>query len=269
MRRILRRFQQLRERGEKALVTYVTAGDPDLEGTYEIVLEMARAGADIIEIGLPFSDPTADGPVIQAACRRALMSGTTLERVLELVVALRRVLDIPLLLFTYYNPILAYGPERFAREACGSGLDGILVVDLPPEEWDELRCHTDSMGLDYIVLVAPTTGPDRLWHILRGAQGFIYCISTTAVTGTAQPELEAVRKQIQLIRKWTNLPVMVGFGISDHNQARSSASLADGVVVGSAIVRLIEENRTEDDLPRRVGQLVARLKAGISMRLEP
>ncbi len=269
MGRILRRFQKLRERGEKALVTYVTAGDPDLEGTYEIVLEMARAGADIIEIGLPFSDPTADGPVIQAACQRALRSGTTLERVLELVVALRRVLDIPLLLFTYYNPILAYGPERFAREACGSGLDGILVVDLPPEEWDELRCHTDSMGLDYIVLVAPTTGPDRLCRILRGARGFIYCISATAVTGSAQPQLEHVSKQLKFIRNLTHLPVAVGFGISDQNQARSLASLADGVVVGSALVRLIEQNRTKDDLPRRVGHLVARLKAGMSMQAEP
>lgn len=265
MGRIQSSFQKLRERGDKALVTYVTAGDPGLEETHKIVVEMARAGADLIEIGVPFSDPTADGPVIQAACQRALMSGATLERVLELMCGLRRVLDIPLVLFTYYNPILAYGPERFAKEASRSGVDGILVVDLPPEEWDELRCYTDSAGLDFITLVAPTTGPDRLFRILRGARGFIYCISATAVTGTARPGLEEVRKQLGCIRKLSDLPVAVGFGISDPSQVKAIASLADGVVVGSAIVRIIQENWREKDLPRRVGQFVSRLKGEISM----
>lgn len=263
MNRIRDTFEKLRKRGEKALVAYVTAGDPNLDVTGQILLRIARAGVDLMEIGIPFSDPTADGPVIQGACQRALASGTTLEGVFALLRKLRGQLDVPLVLFTYYNPILAYGLERFVEEASRCGLDGILVVDLPLEEWEELRCYTDRAGLDFITLVAPTTGPHRLSLILRRATGFVYCISSMAVTGTIGPSLEEISGQIDHIRKLTDLPIAIGFGISQPEQARAVGGLADGVVVGSAIVRAIENYGGQGDVSEKVASLVWRFKQAI------
>jgi len=239
MGRIQSTFRELRARGGKALIAYITAGDPSLEETGRILLELQAAGVDLVEIGIPFSDPTADGPVIQAASQRALAKGTTLGGVLELISRIRASVEIPLVLFSYYNPILAYGARQFARQAREVELDGLLVVDLPREEWGELRQYTDQTGVDFIPLVAPTTPPDRMKRILAGAGGFVYCISTTAVTGTIKPRLDEVRGLVARVRALSSLPVAVGFGVCGPQEAREVSSVADGVVVGSALVELI------------------------------
>jgi len=248
MGRIEARFAALKREGRKAFVAYLTAGDPDLETTERLVPALEAAGVDIIEIGVPFSDPTADGPVIQAASQRALEGGATLAKILAIIAALRRTCAIPIVLFGYYNPILSYGPDRFAADAAASGVDGILVVDLPPEEAGELRRYTDKAGLAFITLVAPTTDPARARKILRGATGFVYYISVTGVTGTAVPRPDDIRRDVERLRELTPLPVAVGFGISTPEQAAAIAPLADGVVIGSALVRLIDEKSASADL---------------------
>jgi tryptophan synthase alpha chain len=242
MGRIEERFKALKKEGRKAFVAYLTAGDPDLETTARLIPALEAAGVDILEIGVPFSDPTADGPVIQAASQRALKKGATLAKILAMIAGLRSFSGIPIVLFGYYNPILSYGPERFAADAAAAGVDGILVVDLPPEEADELRRYTDPAGLAFITLIAPTTDPKRAGKILRGATGFVYYISVTGVTGTAVPRPDDVRRDVERLQGMTALPIVVGFGISTPAQAAAIAPLADGVVVGSALVRLIGEN---------------------------
>jgi tryptophan synthase, alpha subunit len=260
MNRIAQTFQRLKERGEKALVAYVTAGDPDLDKTREILVGLKEGGVDILEIGVPFSDPTADGPVIQAAAQRALKTGTTLSRILDMIQDLRKIIDLPVVLFGYYNPIYAYGTERFAERAKAAGVDGLLVVDLPLEEAEELRGKTDSKGLDFITLIAPTTSEERMCRIARRAQGFIYYISITGVTGTATPSRENVEREIRRIRTHSDLPLVVGFGISTPEQARELASLADGIVIGSAFVRLIAENADSPELAARVSSFAREIK---------
>ena len=241
MKRIEKRFAQLKEKREKALVAYLTAGYPDLETTRDLIPALDAAGVDVLELGVPFSDPTADGPAIQRASQRALRNGTTLSRILSLVGDLRPSTDLPIVLFSYYNPIHAYGTQRFAREAAAAGADGVLVVDLPAEEAGELRKHTDPAGLDFISLVAPTTGAERARQIVKGASGFIYYISLTGVTGTGRPQVEEIRKNVSRIKTMTRVPVVAGFGVSTPAQAREIGAEADGVVVGSAFIRLIEE----------------------------
>jgi tryptophan synthase alpha chain len=248
MERIEERFKALKKKGQKAFVAYLTAGDPDLETTAGLIPALEAAGVDILEVGVPFSDPTADGPAIQAASQRALKKGTTLAKILAMIAGLRRTSGIPIVLFTYYNPILSYGPERFARDAAACGADGILIVDLPPEEAEELRRFTDPAGLAFITLIAPTTDPRRAGKILREATGFIYYISVTGVTGTAVPRPGDVRRDVERLREMTALPIAVGFGISTPAQAAAIAPLADGVVVGSALVRLIGEKGESADL---------------------
>jgi tryptophan synthase alpha chain len=257
------KFRALRREGRKAFVAYLTAGDPDLETTARLVSALEAAGVDILEIGVPFSDPTADGPAIQAASERALRRGTTLPQILAMVAGIRRKSGIPIVLFGYYNPILSYGPERFAADAAGAGADGILVVDLPPEESEELRRHTDPAGLAFVTLVAPTTDPARARKILRGAAGFVYFISVTGVTGTAAPRPEDVRKEVERIRKMTTLPVAVGFGISTPGQAAAIAPLADGIVVGSALVRLIAEKTGSPDMIPAVSSFAEAIRRAI------
>jgi tryptophan synthase alpha chain len=252
MKRIERKFRELRERGEKALIVYLTAGDPTLEKTEEIILGLAEAGMDLLELGVPFSDPTADGPIIQAASQRALRSGVTLSEILQVVASVERASEIPVVLFSYYNPLLAYGCERFATEAKEGGLDGVLVVDLPLEESDELRHHTDPLGIDFISVIAPTTSDERIRRISSRARGFLYCISITGVTGTASPRPEEIRRDMERLRRITRLPLAVGFGISAPHQARELSPYADGVVIGSAMVKMIDENRHRTDLIRIV-----------------
>ncbi|MCE5282280.1 MAG: tryptophan synthase subunit alpha [Deltaproteobacteria bacterium] len=261
--RIDERFAQLKKKKRKALVAYLTAGDPDLETTAKLISSLEAAGVDIVEVGVPFSDPTADGPAIQAASQRALKGGATLEKILATIRPLRQFSGIPVVLFGYYNPILAYGPERFAKDAAASGVDGILVVDLPPEEAAELRKYTDPAGLAFITLVAPTTDPERARTILSGAASFVYYISVTGVTGTKEPDPEQIRQDMERLRTMTDLPVVVGFGISKPEQAAAIAPLADGVVVGSALVRLIGEKREYGDLIEDVFTFADKIRRAI------
>ncbi|WP_093882657.1 tryptophan synthase subunit alpha [Syntrophus gentianae] len=259
--RIAQTFQLLKSRGEKALVAYVTAGDPDLEKTRQILVGLKDAGVDILEIGVPFSDPTADGPVIQEAAQRALKKGATLAKILDMIEGLRKTIDLPpVVLFGYYNPIYAYGIERFAQRAKAAGVDGLLVVDLPPEEAGELRRETDAKGLDFISLIAPTTSEERMRQIARQGQGFLYYISITGVTGTAKPDTESVKKDLARIQSFTDLPLVVGFGISTPEQARAFSFLADGIVIGSAFVRLIAEFAESPDLVPQVSALARKIK---------
>ena len=262
--RIERTFRDLKQKKEKALVVYLTAGDPDLQTTRSLILALEKAGVDVIEIGVPFSDPTADGPVIQAASQRALRLGATLSGILDMIESLRDVSDIPIVLFGYYNPIFSYGNERFAARAKRAGVDGILVVDLPPEESQELRRYTDMAGLDFISLIAPTTSDNRIARIAKNATGFLYYISITGVTGTAQPHMQSIRVDVERIRKISALPLVIGFGISTPAQAARIASYADGVVIGSAFVRLIEENGAKDDLIQIASSFIKDIKKALS-----
>jgi tryptophan synthase alpha chain len=262
--RIGNKFIDLQRKNEKALVVYLTAGDPDLETTYRLILSLRSAGVDIIEIGVPFSDPTADGPTIQAASQRALQNGVTLTAILDMIKSLRTVSEIPIVLFGYYNPIFSYGAERFAIEAPKAGVDGILVVDLPPEESQELRQYTDQTSLDFIALIAPTTSSDRIKKISKDATGFIYYISVTGVTGTAKPIVSDIKKDIGKIREITTLPLVIGFGISTPQQASNIAPYADGVVIGSAFVKMIEENAGRKDLIRIVSSYAKDIKNAIT-----
>ena len=264
MGRIEQRFNVLKEKGEKALVIYLTAGDPSLEQTTEIALGLDAAGVDCLEIGVPFSDPTADGPIIQAASQRALKNGTTLSGILAMIESIRKTSEIPIVLFGYYNPILSYGPERFAARAKEAGVDGILVVDLPPEEAGELRQYTDPKGIDFISLIAPTTNTERVKTIVSHATGFLYYISITGVTGTAKPQVEEVTKDVSRIKKVTELPVVVGFGISTPQQAKEIAPSADGIVIGSAVVRMIEEHCGKFDLVTHIAHYARQIKEATS-----
>ena len=265
MSRIESTFNSLKAQGEKALVIYLTAGDPSLEGTREIVLGLDAAGVDCLEIGVPFSDPTADGPIIQAASQRALRNGTTLSAILDMIETIRKVSEIPIVLFGYYNPILSYGTERFAARAQEAGVDGILIVDLPPEEAHELRQYTDPKGIDFISLIAPTTSTDRVRMIASHASGFLYYISITGVTGTAKPQVEEVAKDIKRIRTVTDLPLVVGFGISTPQQATEIAPYADGIVIGSAVVQMIEEHCDKFDLVTHVTHYARQMKEASSV----
>lgn len=263
MSRIENKFSELRKKGDKALIVYITAGDPSIEVTEELIPALAVAGVDIFEIGVPFSDPTADGPVIQAAAQRALKNGATLKKVLDMIKRVRQRSEIPIVLFGYYNPIFSYGRDKFAESAKDAGVDGVLVVDLPPEEAGELRQHTDPVGIDFISLIAPTTDDERVKKITAGARGFIYYISVTGVTGTKKPVVGDIEKDVVRIRRFSSLPVAVGFGISTARQAAEIAPLADGVVVGSAFVRLIEENSGRKDLVSLVAQYAGEIKKSL------
>ena len=263
MSRIKNKFAFLREKGEKALIVYLTAGDPDLPTTEKLCLALATAGVDILEVGVPFSDPTADGPVIQAAALRALKNGTTLEAVLAMIEEIRKVSEIPIVLFGYYNPVFSYGASRFADRAREAGVDGALIVDLPPEEAPELRRYTDPAGLDFITLVAPTTDDERITKITSQATGFLYYISVMGITGTKKPEVKMIEKDVARIRRFSSLPVVVGFGISTAAQAAEIGPQADGVVVGSAFVKLIDENRDRIDLTDLVARYAGELKKAL------
>ncbi|MGD0168173.1 MAG: tryptophan synthase subunit alpha [Smithella sp.] len=260
MGRIEKKFESLRVKNEKALIVYLTAGDPSLEITKKLIGGLEKAGVDILEIGVPFSDPTADGPVIQAASQRALKAGTTLPGILNMVATVRRVSEIPVVLFGYFNPFFTYGVKKFAYAAHKAGVDGVLVVDLPYEEAGELRTHTDAAGIDFISLIAPTTGTERLNKIAAKASGFIYYISITGITGTAAPKITNIKNEVGKIRRITSLPVAVGFGISKPQQAKEISRLADGVVIGSAVVRLIDENKNSRDLVQIVSDYVSGIK---------
>lgn len=256
-----KKFSELKKRDRAALVCYLTAGDPSLEMTEKIAAEIAAAGADILEIGIPFSDPMADGPVIQRACERALESGTTLEKVLQTVRNIRENSDIPILLFGYSNPFLTYGSKRLASDSKAAGADGILAVDLPPEEAAEFSIRLKENGMDQVFLLSPNTNDDRIAAVRDVAGGFIYLVSITGVTG-ARPDMDyaggdSLSPLVGKIRESTGLPVGVGFGISTPAQAGKVASFADAVIVGSAIMKIVEENPSS--APEKIGQFVSSL----------
>ncbi len=239
--RITRRFEALRRAGELGLVAYVTAGDPTLSATVPIVLALAEAGADVVELGVPFSDPLADGPTIQRASERALRSGATLAGVLALVQQLRRKTDVPLVLFSYFNPVLQMGLERFACEAASAGADGVLITDLTPEEAGEYQPAMRAQGLDTIFLGAPTSTDERLARIAASSSGFLYLISRTGVTGAKDNLPEDLPQLVRRARGVTSLPIAVGFGISLPGHVSILGGLADAAVVGSALGAGIEK----------------------------
>jgi len=262
MGRIADRFTLLQGRGETALVTFVTAGDPDLATTEQVVLELERAGADLIELGVPFSDPMADGPTIQLSSERALKSGTTLPGILEMVRRLRERTQVPIVLMGYFNPIFAYGAERFAFDAAQAGVDGLLVVDLPPEESAELKGATDSCGLDLIFLLTPTSDSSRVEAVSRIGSGFIYYVSVNGVTGARSEVADTLAARVTEVRGALDLPLVVGFGISDPAQAGQVAQVADGVVIGSALVKYFEKYQGAE-LLQELGGFVSALKRGV------
>ena len=239
--RIEARFRELNERRAKGLVVYLTAGDPSLDATAELLAAVDRAGADVIELGVPFSDPLADGPVIQRASERALRAGATLRRILERVPGWRERIQAPLILFTYYNPILRYGLDNFARDSARAGADGALVVDLTPEEADGYVSAMRAQKLDTVFLASPTSTDDRLARVAKLSSGFLYLISRTGVTGERSQIASTVQPLVERARRFTSLPLAVGFGLSNREQVREVQSIADAAVVGSALVHAIEE----------------------------
>ena len=240
MTRIDAKFADLRSRGRKAFVSYVMAGDPDFETSLELVKGLPGAGVDIIELGLPFTDPMADGPTIQLAGQRALGAGMTLDRTLELASAFREDDDTtPIVLMGYYNPVYNQGVERFLTKAKAAGIDGLIIVDLPPEEDSELCLPAQEAGLNFIRLATPTTDDKRLPKVLQNTSGFVYYVSITGITGAAEAEAVDVAPEVARIKAGTDLPVVVGFGINTPEKSRAIAGIADGAVVGSAIVAQI------------------------------
>ncbi|MCC2672274.1 MAG: trpA [Armatimonadetes bacterium] len=258
MSRISKRFEALRADGRKGLVVYIMAGDPDLDTTRKLILELEQAGADIIELGVPFTDPLADGPSIQAANERALASGATLDKILDLVRSLREETQIPILLMTYYNPIFRAGQERIAQAAVDAGVDGMLITDLPPEEADEWRTISIAAGLDTIFLLAPTSTEQRIRIASRAATGFVYCVSRTGVTGVQTDLPPDLHGLLDRIRAETNQPVAVGFGVSTPEHVRQIGEWCDAAVVGSAVVNLIARDGTH--AVTSVGRFVRELK---------
>jgi len=267
--RIDRRFAALKDEGRPALVTFVTAGDPDYDTSLAIVKALPKAGADVIELGMPFSDPMADGPAIQASGLRALRAGQTLKKTLELVRSFRAGdNDTPIVLMGYYNPIYAYGNERFLDDAREAGVDGLIVGDLPPEEDVELCIPALKAGLNFIRLATPTTDDRRLPVVLANTSGFVYYVSILGITGTAAPDATKVVEAVTRIKRHTILPVAVGFGVRSAEQARAIGPVADGVVVGSALVSAVKDsldgdNRATAKTVAAVTGLVAELASGV------
>ncbi len=259
---IEKKFSELKDDNRAALVCYITAGDPSLDITEEIAVRIAASGADIIEIGVPFSDPMADGPVIQRACERALKAGATLEKILKTVRRIKDRCDVPILLFGYYNPFYRYGMERFATDAKAAGAVGVLAVDLPPEEAREFHSNLTKRGLDEVFLLSPNTTDERISAVAEMAGGFIYLVSVTGVTGARADiggtDVGLLRGLVEKIRMKTGLPVGVGFGISTPEQARKVASFADAVIVGSAIMKIVEESAA-GSVTDKVGDFVSGL----------
>lgn len=267
--RIEARFAELKTQGRAALVTFVTAGDPGYDSSLELLRALPGAGADVIELGMPFTDPMADGPAIQASSLRALHAGQNMVRTLKLVSEFRdRDNDTPIVLMGYYNPIYIYGVERFIADAKAAGVDGLIVVDLPPEEDHELCIPALEQGLNFIRLATPTTDDKRLPKVLTNTSGFVYYVSVTGITGSKAPDISRVNEAVSRIKRHTDLPVAVGFGVRTADQAAGIASGADGVVVGSALVNTIKESLDDtgaatDTTVGNVLKLVSELAQGV------
>lgn len=261
MSRVATTFAALRARGRRALIPFVMAGDPSLDATAAFLEGFARTGADLLEVGVPFSDPIADGPINQRAAQRALERGTSPEAILEVVADVRLRVAQPIVLLSYYNPLLRYGLEAFCARAAAAGVDGVVVPDLPPEEGGPLREAATPAGLDVIFLAAPTSTDDRLAHVAGASTGFVYCVSLTGVTGVRASVSSEVGALVGRLRRHSTLPVCVGFGVSTPEHARAVAAVADGVIVGSAIVALVERDGAAAGPALRA--FVKELRAGV------
>ena len=267
--RIDRRFAELKSQGRAALVTFVTAGDPDYDTSLKIIKGLPKAGADIIELGVPFTDPMADGPVIQAGGLRALANGQTLKKTLKMVKEFRLSDDVtPIVLMGYYNPIYVYGVDKFLIDAKKAGADGLIVVDLPPEEDDELCLPAMKAGMNFIRLATPTTDDERAPKVFENTSGFVYYVSVLGITGSKAPDLKSVKANVNRLRKHTALPICVGFGVKTAEQARMITKDADGVVVGSALVSAVanslnKQGKATAKTPSAVHKLVAEIAKGV------
>jgi tryptophan synthase alpha chain len=264
-RRISEKFQELSRRGEKAFIPFIMAGDPDLESTIRLVPALDRAGSHIVELGIPFSDPVADGAVIQRAAERALLHHYSLKDYLKAVEAIRRVSNVPLLLFSYFNPIFRYGLDKLARDARAAGIDGVLVTDITPEEGEEYCSCMKKNDLDTIFLVAPTSSADRISKIASCSSGFIYVVSRAGVTGEQQKLSDTVWPTVNRVREHTSLPIAVGFGISRPEHVRAVWDVCDGAVVGSAIVNAMENMKDPSQMPIEIGKLCRWLTGGAGL----
>jgi tryptophan synthase alpha chain len=267
--RIDQRFDTLKQEGRAALVTFITAGDPDYATSLKIVQGLPKAGADVIELGMPFTDPMADGPAIQAGGLRALAAGQTMKRTLQLVKDFRKGdKTTPIVLMGYYNPVYVYGVEKFLADIKKVGVDGLIVVDLPPEEDDELCIPAMAAGVNFIRLTTPTTDDKRAPTVFKHTSGFVYYVSVLGITGTKAPDLKSVKQNVERLKKHTSLPICVGFGVKTAEQARTIAKTADGVVVGSALVSAVEASLTKQGKPTAktpgaVHRLVAEIAKGV------
>ena len=263
MSRLEATFGRLKAKGGKALITYIMAGDPSLQDTEQLVVELERAGADVIELGVPFSDPIADGPVIQQAADRALRSGTSLRRILASVAHVRSVTQIPIVLMAYYNTIHAFGAADFCREAVKAGVDGLIVPDMPPDEAGPLQRPAREAGLSLIFLLAPTSTSARRSFVAKQCEGFLYYVSLTGITGAQLRDVVDVGDNVGKIRKQSPVPIAVGFGVATPADAARVAAVADGVIVGSALVRRIHESAQDPDMVEKVGAFTRSLKAAM------
>ncbi len=262
MNRIQEKFKELKQKNEKALVTFVTAGDPSLASTEKIVLSLEKAGADLIELGVPFSDPMADGPVIQRSSDRALKHQVGLKDILGLVKKLRQKTQIPIILMGYYNPILRFGVESFCHRAGQAGVDGLIVVDLPPEESQELHRPARKNGLNLIYLLTPTADKSRIRLVQQKASGFVYYVSVTGITGSRLQALKEIQTHVRQIKQSISLPVCIGFGIRNAEDAKNLSLAADGVVVGSVLVSLLEKKKGNGAI-QALGTEVKKLKRAL------
>lgn len=264
MNRISEKFKELKKEGKKAFIPYITAGDPSLSMTEKLVFELEKRGSNLIELGIPFSDPLADGPTIQRASERALKNGTTLANVINLVKKIRSEVKIPLVFMTYYNPVFKYGLEKFAADSKEAGVDAVIIPDLPPEEADEWIKFARSKNIDTIFLLSPTSNYDRINRIINVSRGFIYYVSLTGVTGERKKLESSIKEYIIKIKRLAaNTPICVGFGISKRQHIEELNKLPiDGVIVGSAIVKVIENNKDSKSLIKKVGNFVTELING-------
>jgi len=259
--RIGKRFRELKN--HKALVAFLTAGDPDLDATKKLFSVVEKNGADIIEIGVPFTDPLADGPVILQSALRSLDAGTTLKKILRMVSEIRETSETPIVLMSSFNPIFVYGEKTFVDDAVRAGVDGVIIPDLPPEEAEELARYAGKKGLDVIYLIAPTSTADRVEMVARKSCGFIYYISLAGVTGVRSSLADGLQEKVSQVKKTTALPVLIGFGISGPDQARRAAAISDGVIIGSAIMKIIEQTKDPAQRETEVGNFIAKVKQAI------
>lgn len=259
MNRIDERFASIRETGHKALITFITAGDPDINSTYDLVLAMEKAGADVIELGIPYSDPLADGPTIQASSARALMNGIKIPHIMNIVKKIREKSSIPLVYLVYYNSIFKYGIEKFIAEASNAGIDGLIIPDLPIEERKDIIEEADKYGVYLIPLVAPTS-KERIKLITQNGKGFVYCVSTTGVTGVRHDIETDINEYMKIVSQYTNMPKALGFGISGPDMAKRFKQYCEGIIVGSAIIERIAEAHNKTEMLSEVEKFVSSLK---------